>query len=545
MRRPRLAVLALGVATLAAACGATDERQADEVAAARGASSTPLAPVVLPDLSRVAADVRDRLRSTYTDLQTLIDSGAPPRRQADAYGVLGKLLLAAEYLDEAGACFAHASMLSPEDPQWPYLAGHVFRLSQRPAEAAAQFERAASLEPRNVMALLWLADMHLVLHRVEAAEAALERARPLAPEIPALHDALGRTALARRDYAAAAAHLERALAAEPSATRLHYRLGLAYRGIGDRARAEAQLRLRGDVDVARTDPVLAEVADLLQNAASYEIRAARALEERRWSDAIVDLRKAAELAPANAIVRLNLGNALYQHGDAPAALDQLRTAVRLDPRLARAHYSIGVVMDVEGRDAEAIDALSAAVAADPDHAEARLALAEALRRAGQVEAALPHYLALTHSHPELSQAVFGRAMAHVRLGRYREARAILEEGLRAYPDQAGFAHALARLLAAAPDNQVRDGSRALGLVSALASAQTSVTLAETMAMALAELGRFDEATKWQRAAIASARETRRDLLPALTRNLASYERRQPCRLPWADDDPIHRPRIGR
>ena len=58
-------------------------------------------------------------------------------------------------------------------------------------------------------------------------------------------------------------------------------------------------------------------------------------------------------------------------------------------------------------------------------------------------------------------------MALVRLRRYREARDRLADAMNIYPDQPGFAHALARVLAAAPDDGVRDGRRALALVQTL------------------------------------------------------------------------------
>ena len=63
---------------------------------------------------------------------------------------------------------------------------------------------------------------------------------------------------------------------------------------------------------------------------------------------------------------------------------------------------------------------------------------------------------------------------------------------------------------------------------------------EMMAMTLAELGRFDEAAKAQRDAIAGAeREGRPDVAKRMSNNLARYQRRQPCRTPWrAEDGPI-------
>ena len=55
---------------------------------------------------------------------------------------------------------------------------------------------------------------------------------------------------------------------------------------------------------------------------------------------------------------------------------------------------------------------------------------------------------------------------------------------------------------------------------------------EPMAMTLAELGRYDEAVKWQRDAIAAAEQAGRvDLARLMTDNLALYEHGRPCRRP--------------
>src|SRR6185436_12040951 len=176
---------------------------------------------------------------------------------------------------------------------------------------------------------------------------------------------LGRANLDARDYAGAVKNLEAALALRPQASSIHYPLALAYRGLGDARSAEAHLRLRGNVDVPPADPLMQQVAGLLQNAAASEVRGAEALAKRQWPEAVTHLRKAIEIAPDNAFTRLNLGTALYQTGDATGALVQFQSAVRLSPDLAKAHYGIGIVTEAAGRDREAIEAFSAAVKSDP------------------------------------------------------------------------------------------------------------------------------------------------------------------------------------
>ena len=177
---------------------------------------------------------------------------------------------------------------------------------------------------------------------------------------------------------------------------------------------------------------------------------------------------------------------------------------------------------------------------------ARASLADALRRSGKLEASIAEYVSVVKADPSASQARFGHAMALVRLRRYAEARVVLEEATRAHAEQPGLAHALARLLASAPDDAVRDGPRAMTIVQALErTTAPTLTLIETAAMALAETGRFATRRARQRQAIAMASQAgRAETATRLTENLRRYESGMPSRQPWADDDPVHFPRAS-
>jgi tetratricopeptide (TPR) repeat protein len=506
-----------------------------------------MAAIELPDISKAAAPVQAQLRERYSALQRQIaEPGTASEALASAYGGMGELFMATEFLDAARRCFGNASALEPAEMQWIYYLGHVARLENDPAGAAAFFERALALRPDHVPSLVWLGEMDLVQGRPEAAAPLLQKALTLQPREAAALYRLGRAELAARNYTAAVTHLEAALAIQPQASSVHYPLALAYRGLGDTPRAEAQMKQRGTVDVPPADPLMQQVAGLLQNAAAAEVRGAEALGRRQWPEAVAYLRQAIQSAPGNAFTRLNLGTALFETGDAAGALEQFQTAVRLSPDLAKAHYGIGIVLEAGGHDREAIDAFAAAVKADPASVEALLSLADALRRSGRMEESLPHYAAVIGANPAISQARFGYAMALVRLRRFLEARDRLADAVKTYPDQPGFAHALARLLAASPDARVRDGRQALEIMQDLLRTQRTIELMQTMAMTRAELGEFEEAANWQRQAIAAARDARRDDLDRwLQENLRLYEDHQPCRTPWRTDDPVFYPRPAR
>ncbi len=502
--------------------------------------------VSLPDLSRADEPVQQQLRAAYEQVQHLEVNAAAPRVElALAYGDLGKLLVAAEYLDAAEGCFLNAQTLAPDDMPWPYYLGHVYRLQNNPADAIRSLTRVLDLQPDHVPTLAWLGELYLLQSEPEAAERLLERARALQPRSVFVLYGLGRAALASGDHARAVARLEEALALDEQAAGVHYPLAMAYRALGELVRAEHHLGLRseGGTTIVPADPLMEELTTLLQNAAAYAVRGDQALGRQDWIQAAEYFRKAVDLDPNDPFTRLNLGTTLYLTGDTPGAIQQLEAAIALSPRFAKAHFTLGLLMEGDGRDQEALRRLTAAITHDPSYAEAHQSLADALRRNGRLEEALHHYQQVLALDSEMSPAAFGSAMALVRLGRYGEARERLERALQTYPGQAGSAHALARLLAAAPDPRVRDGRRALALMDTLLTSQQGIGLAETMAMTLAELGRFDEAEAWQRNAIEAARsEGLTDLAARMTPNLRLYQQHRPSRTPWTEDDPVHRPR---
>jgi hypothetical protein len=59
---------------------------------------------------------------------------------------------------------------------------------------------------------------------------------------------------------------------------------------------------------------------------------------------------------------------------------------------------------------------------------------------------------------------------------------------------------------------------------------------------MAEAGRYDEAVMWQQRAMTIAeRAGHADVSKRMAENLRLFERHQPCRRPWGEDDPITEP----
>ena len=538
-----LAGLACAGGMLIAGCAAADETTSTAATASTSGSGARDTGARLPDLGGVDSFVAAQVRDQFESMQRTIQSPeTTPGGRSRAYGEMGRLLMAAGLPAAAEPYLLEAQSLVAGDRRWPYYLGHLYRTLGDLAKAAGSFERALQLGPDDPVTLVTLGEVYLTQGRPAAAEPLFARQLSRQPNSVVAHYGLGRAALARNDYERAVSHLEAAFVESgETAVGIHYPLALAYRALGELDRAEAHMARRADVDLLPADPLMEALDDLLQSPQAFEERGNRALSSGAWGEAATHFRRGLNLAPDDPTLRHRLGTALFQMGDAEGAITEFQQILRTRPDYALAHFSLGLIMEAAGRRAEAIERFSAAIRHQPSYVEARLGLASLLRRSGRLEESLFQYeQALQQApyaadDPRIAEAPFGHAITLVQLGRYQDARARLEDALAVFPDQPFFVHALARLLAAAPNDRVRDGDRALALMQALPEEQRRLDLGETMAMVLAEVGLYERALAWQREALATAqRGGRRDLVAGIAEKLPAYEDRRP----WRSRDPV-------
>jgi tetratricopeptide (TPR) repeat protein len=542
--RCAVALAACVLATFAGGCRSPSREPGSQPAGERVAlppQVPALGPVALPDLSGTARAAATQLREQYSVLKRKGDDPATASVDlANAYGQLGKLLMEAEYRDSAEACFFHAQALTPGDVRWPYYLGHLYRLKGETAKSAASFERVLQLRPDDEPTLVWLGLAYLDEGRPEAAEPMFTKALSIEPGAgPALFG-MGRAALARRDYGRAVEYLEQTRSHNPKASIVHYPLAMAYRGLGRMQEADAHLRAKGAIEVPMSDPLLDELAGSVRSEFAYENLGVRAQNDGDFAESAAYFRQAVELAPDDPSFRHRLGTALALLGDVPHAVAEFQEVLRRSPHFVSTHYTLGVLLASSGHYDEAIDHFSAAVKSSPDYVEARLQLAHTLRRSGRLRESLSQYQQVATLDPRIAEGPLGYAMALVGLERYQEARDRLAEDIKVYPDRPAFAHALVRVLAAAPDDRVRDGRQAIALAQDLiAREQPNPDLGEAMAMAMAETGRYEDAVTWQRQAMTIAeRSGRADLSKRMADNLTLFEHHQSPRRPWRHDDPV-------
>jgi len=214
-------------------------------------------------------------------------------------------------------------------------------------------------------------------------------------------------------------------------------------------------------------------------------------DERIWEDTVAK-------RPNNPRARVSYGIDLQAAGRLADAVRELREAVRLKETSAAAHANLGPILCATGRFDECIVHLHRALELDPDYTSAHANLAEAYGAGGKRALAAEQF-----------------ALA-----------------LNATPDKPFLLNRLAWLLATSPEDAVRNGARAVELAEravALTQREDIMSL-ETLSAAYAEVGRFEDALRTGREALALAeRQNDESTATSLARRLQLFEMRQKYR----------------
>lgn len=513
---------------------------------AAGCDNTPaLAPLPDLDLSAYEPSVRNAVAASRANLAKVAAGRPGNTRLGDAYGDLAMTCHAQDLVAPAAIAYTNARLLAPRNKRWAYLQGHLFNDAARVTEALEAFEAAFALDERDPAILQSLGQVYLQTGRLERARAMFERLGENNKARAAAAAGLGKVAMATRDYKTAIARLEEALRLSPGSTRLRQSLAVAYQATGEPAKAEENTRQHA-VDGAEPsvdDPAADALSDKVAASKVLLRRGQRAGKSGRFDLAEKAFRSAVAADPGNAEAAANLGISLANLDRTEEARKWLEQSLQMDESIAVARLSLGVLHDRQGRDAAAIEQYEAALRHDAGNVQAYVYLGDALMRGGRpLEAAVRYRQALERS-PASLRMLHSLAMAYVKGARLADARKVLEDGLAEQPANQVFVNALARVLATASDARVRDGARALDMAQKLFAAARVPEAGQTYAMALAEVGRFDEAARLQQETIvAVARSGAAVSGVFLAENLALYQRRRPARSGWAADDPVFAPR---
>jgi tetratricopeptide (TPR) repeat protein len=504
-----------------------------------------LVPIPPTDTSKLEPAVRDAIAAAQVQFDAIQARQPSNADLAEAYGQLGLTYHAQDLATPAEAAYRDAHALAPRDKRWAYLLGHLYADSSRVPEAIRMFEIVRQIDDNDLPTQLALAQLYLSTGEYDKSTALFQGALTVPEARAAALAGLGKVALAKGSYKEAVDKLEAVLKLQPAALRLRQPLAMAYRGLGDTAKAEANLAHYdpGGDEPGVADPIVDQLSAKVVVSKVLLRRGQRYGKEGRFDLAEQAFRTAVASDPSNAEAIANLGISLANLGRTAEARERLQESLHLDDTNAIVHFNLAVVYDREGSDARAVDEYRAALRQDAGNVQARTYLADLEMRMGRAEEASALYREALRQLPDSSRLQVSLALALIRSERLVEARQVLESAVAAQPQNADLVNMLARILATAKDAKVRDGKRALGMAKALFEATRSLAVGQTYAMAFAEAGNFTEAVKLQQETIIGYERSGTPVDRAfLAHNLALYQRHEPARQGWSTDDPVFRPR---
>ena len=258
-----------------------------------------------------------------------------------------------------------------------------------------------------------------------------------------------------------------------------------------------------------------------------------------------------QTAPELVHAHLGLGLIAASSGEHEKAIEHFVKILTTQARASAIHYYIATSYQALGKQEEAekhlalhgnvkpyLDDPQMQVVYQP-RSLTHYVMAENLRIAGLYTEAVAHYDLVVELDPTNPGPRMGRALNLIAAGQHFEAVVRMQDDITVLPNMLAIHHMLARLSASSNDDRVRSGQRALGILKNLKEAGITAELTETLAMAYAEIGRFDDAVLAQQKAIEMAKEAKDEAFAAhLAPGVQKYRDKQPCREPWPEDDPL-------
>lgn len=443
---------------------------------------------------------------------------APEFREARSR--LARALAASGRLPESVPHLEKAVELDPRHARSRLQLARALLETRRVDDAAQQVAQLLAQEPDHLDAIILNGRIQGVKGNAEAAEGEFMR---LAELSSASHDQrarayfnLGLLRQAQSRPAGAAEMYAKAIQLDPRHPQALFNLALLMTSVGKLDQAAGLYRRLLDVDPSQQD-VRYRLAVTLMNQGEH----AEALEH--FEGLFRSHPKNIDVLTAGSLLLAELGRGDEAADRLLRAMGQIQETV---PK-ARLKSTLGAVEIKNGRRERGLGHLRDAAEKAPKHPEVLKRYADALAGEKRYREAAEPYAAYLELVPEDSRTAFAYATSLILGDQWRRAVDALGE-LTASSADVALSHLLARLLASAPDPQVRDGARAVQVAQAVFSAERNPAHGETLAMAMAAAGRFDEALALQERLLKEAEDARFDpgFIDRVRRNLDHYRQGQ-------------------
>jgi tetratricopeptide (TPR) repeat protein len=382
------------------------------------AAQTPRLPL-LPkvNVGELPAETRKQVQEAY-------DAARQHPDDAAAVGKLGMLLDLYRHWDDAVVCYRRAHLLLPQAFKWLYYWGSLLLNQKKMREAVPVLTSAVQLRPEYLAARLKLAEALLESGQSDEAAKAYQTLVQQYPDSAEAHYGMGRIYARRQEFAAAAQSYGEACKMFPTYGAAHYALAMVYRQLGQKDKAQEQLRIyerNKNIVPPVEDPLRDEMRALDSSAVSYVERGVFLDQVGRTEDAIRATERAVELDPKLVLAHTNLISLYGRTGNLEKAEQHYRAVMALNPeQFPKAHYDYGLLLMARGRFQEAEEAFRRATQIDPSYAEAHNNLGYLLERQGKLPEALAEYRKALESKPDYRRAHFNLGRVLVNQQKYQE-----------------------------------------------------------------------------------------------------------------------------
>lgn len=364
-----------------------------------------------------------------------------------------------------------------EDPEEQLRLGMMLLKSGEAATAVRILEQLVEFDPNSHGAHISLGLAFQNLERFDEAVAAYRKALEIKPDSADAHNNLGIAFASQNQPKEAAIHFRRVLDLRPNDASAYKNLGGALQAMG------------------------------------------------RFEEAVAQYEVALRIRASDAQTHWNLGNALWALGCHDEAISHYRDTLRIDRDYAEAHTKLILALVELGR---LEDAKSHLIEEKMDEVGANFRLGNALLHLKRYQEAIQFYEDVLRSKPNNAHAHSRLATSLEGLAHFDKAVVRWTEALQLEPENLQFMNNFAWLLATCPDDNIRDGRKAVELAERAASQSEykSAIAVGMLAAALAETGKFEEAVNLQSRAVDLAADEQKN---SFRERLELYKAKKPFR----------------
>lgn len=308
--------------------------------------------------------------------------------------------------------------------------------------AAAKYAAILKIAPRLGSAYNNLGLLYFQQRQFAKAAAVLEKGLKVDPSMSSTSALLGMSLYEMADYTGARPHLEAAVRTNPKDSHAEMFLARDLVQLEDFDAAAVHLQrlthtdpnnqevwyLLGKVHIKLSENAIAKMNSLDPNSALAHEMSGEIMESmKNYDGALVEYKKAVDLAPQRAGTQYSLGNAYWHIGQWDKATEHFRAELENDPNNCMAQWKLGnIVLEQNLAPEDALTDTDRALKICPNLVQARVDRARALLKLERSQDALPDLQMAVKTNPEEPTIHFLLAQAYRSLGRVPESKAEMQ-----------------------------------------------------------------------------------------------------------------------